>query len=129
MKGVPKADIIAKLSKFRMVDKYRTFYSIQPYALFFGDDQRDKVDDMLNDCCRGLIKLYKEKEGRKKPTKTSLKKVCIACMDQITDAPISTESREFAYELCWYLSEIVEVDLLKTSARRRWGFRNAVKLK
>ncbi|MBA3827538.1 MAG: hypothetical protein H0X33_01235 [Taibaiella sp.] len=113
--------IVAKLRKFKMVDKYRTFYKVQPYALFAGDDQHDTVTLLLDDCCRELIKLYEA--AKKKPTKTSLKKTCSQCMNELMKAPINTENREFGYELCWYLSEIVQVDLLKTSSSKKWGYK------
>ena len=114
--------ITEKLGKFKFSDKFVTFYRIQPTVLLSADDQQDLVSEILNNCCRELIKLY---NGAKKlPTKASLKKECIKCMNELYKADITEENRDFAYELCWYLCEIIGIDFKKISASKKLGYRN-----
>jgi len=118
---VTKDAIIEKLEKFKFADKFATFYRIRPNVLLAEDDQQDAVSVILDDCCRELIKLYRA--AKKKPTKTSLKKVCMQCMNTLYKATVREENKDFAYELCWYVCEIVGVDFKKMTSSKKWGYK------
>ena len=114
-----KKDLLTLIKKFKLVGKYKTFYRIAPGVMFASHDQMIIVENLLNDCSRELINIL---ESQKRPRKTDMKKACVICMDAITAAAISTENREFAYELCWYLADKTRIDLIKTSGKKKWGY-------
>lgn len=119
MRVVVINEIRSKLNDFKKVDKYETFYKILPAVEFSPEDQKSIVSDILNNCCDDFITLH---DADKKPLQSSLKKVFIKCMNELTIANIDTPNREFGYELCWYLSEKVGLKLKKTSENKIWGF-------
>ncbi len=113
---------IEKLEKFKFADKFATFYRIRPTVLLSPDDQQDTASSILDNCCRQLIKLYRQ--AKKKPTKANLKRELIKCMNELHKADITAENKDFAYELCWYLCEIVGIDFKKMTSTKKWGFKN-----
>ena len=114
-----KKELLMLIKKFKLVGKYKTFYKIEPGVMFTSHDQMIIVENLLNNCCRDLINIL---EVQKRPRKTDIKIACINCMDGITNANINTENREFAYELCWYLAEKSGIDLVRASAKKKWGY-------
>lgn len=117
-----KEQIIEKLEKFKFADKFATFYRIRPTVLLAEDDQQDTISAILDNCCRELIKLYRATQ--KKPTKASLKKECLNCMNFIYKSSVRQENKDFAYELCWYLCDIVGVDFKKMTTSKKWGYKH-----
>lgn len=117
-----KEQIIEKLEKFKFADKFATFYRIRPTVLLAEDDQQDTISAILDSCCRELIKLYRA--AQKKPTKASLKKECLKCMNSIYKSSVRQENKDFAYELCWYICEIVGVDFKKMTTSKKWGYKH-----
>lgn len=107
------------LEKFERVDKYRTFYKMMPEVMGATDDHQDIISNILNQCSRALLALYKD---HKKPTIVQKRALLVACMDAITLSPARTEHKEFGYQLCWYLAEKVQVDLRKASDTKVWGY-------
>lgn len=111
--------VIEQLEKFRRVDKYETFHKIYPPVRHAGDDHKDVVSDILDHCAAQLIALL---EQPKKPTKTALKKAIADAMDAIAHAPVSTDIKEFGYELAWYLSEKAGLNMKLMSENKVWGY-------
>jgi len=107
------------LNDFKRVDKYETFYKILPAMEFSPEDQKSVVTNILDNCCNELITIH---QADKKPLKSILKKVFIKYMNELARADIDTSNREFGYELCWYLSEKVDLKLKKSSENKIWGF-------
>lgn len=111
--------IISKLNDFKAVDKYRAFHKIQPGIIHTNDDQKLKLEKILNDCTVALIKLL---ETGKKPTKAALKQIISDCMYRIAHAELDTPNRDFGYELCWFLSEKAGLNMKRSSDNKLWGF-------
>ncbi len=116
-----KAAIIEKLEKFKFADKFATFYRIQPTVLLAADDQQDIISGILDDCCKELIKLYRA--AKKNPTKLSMRKEIVKCMNTIYKAAVRQENKDFAYELCWYIAEIAGVNIKKIASNKKWGYK------
>lgn len=116
-----REDIIAKLEKFRLVDKYIAFRELQPSIILSTYDHREIINSILNNCSRDLLLLYQSSEL--KPKKSFLKKVFVKCMSEITGATVSTEDKEFAYDICWRLAEMIGADIRQTTGNRKWGYR------
>ncbi len=115
-----RKEIIEKLTKFRMVDKYAAFYEALPDVRFAHASQRAIVSDLLNNCAKELIYLFTT--AKKKPRKTDLKNVLKCHMDLISHAALDEVNKEFAYKLCWFLAEKAEVNLPKQTAAKYWGY-------
>ncbi|HMK02702.1 MAG TPA: hypothetical protein VK489_00865 [Ferruginibacter sp.] len=113
------AQTIAKLVRFEEVDKYRSFFKILPAVVQTTEAERDIVTKLLNKSSKDLIRLFK---GEKKPHRSSVKKVINDCMKAIAAAEVNTVNKDFAYEMCWYLSDIAGLDMRKTSASNAWGY-------
>lgn len=116
-----KEDIIEKLTKFRLVDKYATFYEAMPEIRFADSTQRAIVSDILDNCTKELICLFRIAE-KKKPRKTDLKKVLQLHMDLIAHSILDEENKEFGYKLCWFLAEKAAVNLPRQTAKKYWGY-------
>lgn len=116
-----KEEIIEKLVKFRLVDKYSAFGEAMPEIRFAAIAEKILVSDILNNCTKELIHLFRTAE-KKKPRKTDLKKVLKLHMDILSHAAIDDENREFGYMLCWFLAEKAEVNLPKQTAQKYWGY-------
>lgn len=116
-----RQEIIAKLEKFRLVDKYAAFRELQPTIIFSTHDHREIINNILNVCSRDLLLLYKSEERRIK--KNALKKIFVKCMTDISQAAVSTEDKEFAYDICWRLAEMIGADMRQTTGNRKWGYK------
>lgn len=116
---VNTSEIITTLTNFRWADKYATFSDALPSVSGTGEDQREVISDILNQCCSDLINLF---EKKKKPTKAELKDAITKHMDRIALAKVSADNRDFGIELCWYLSEKVGLNFKSSSDSRLWGF-------
>lgn len=114
---------IAKLVRFEEIDKYRSFYKILPAVVQTTEDERATVTGILNSSTKELIALLNENE---KPHKASLKKIINDCMKRISLAEVSNINKDFAYELCWYLSDIAGLDMRKNSHTASWGYWDVV---
>lgn len=110
--------ILEKLYAFKRVDIYDAFHKAQPGIYQSHEDQKTTISEILDNCCRELIRLF---ETEKKPTKVILRQVIANYMDQITHAPVNTESKDFGYELCWFLAEKVGIDK-RSSDTKVWGY-------
>lgn len=115
------SEILDKLYKFRSVDKYDTFKKAHPSLAGTPPDQQKIIETILDNCCTELIKLFRTD---KRPTKTAIKSVIIAYMNEITHAHVNAENRDFGYELCWFLSEKTGSDFKFISHSKAWGFWN-----
>lgn len=115
-----KEEIIEKLTKFRMVDKYAAFCEVLLEVRFSHVEERVIVSEILNSCTKELICLFNA--AKKKPRKTDLKKILKLHMDLISHAAVDEENKEFAYKLCWFLAEKTEVNLPKQTAAKHWGY-------
>lgn len=114
---------IAKLVRFAEVDKYRSFYKILPAVVQTTEVERDVITKVLDRSCKDLIGLFK---GEKRPHKATVKKVINDCMKSIALAPVNSLNKDFAYEMCWYLSDIAGLDMRKASASHAWGYWDVV---
>ncbi|MGN6566356.1 MAG: hypothetical protein ACTHJ0_00310 [Flavipsychrobacter sp.] len=56
-----------------------------------------------------------------------MKQVFVRCMIDISQAAVSTEDREFAYDICWRLAEMIGADIRQTTGNRKWGYKNGKK--
>lgn len=117
--ALDKEATIAKLERFEEIDKYRSFYKILPAVVQTTEEERDIVTKILNKSSKELIALLKEE---KKPHKASIKKIINDCMKRIALAEVATVNKDFAYELCWYISDIAGLDMRKSSHTASWGY-------
>lgn len=117
---VTKEEIIQKLTKFRLVDKYRSFHEVMPHYFHADASLRTIVTDIIDNCAKELLFLFNV--AKKKPTKANLKKVLLLHMNLISHAALDEPNKEFAYKLCWFLAEKVEVSLAKQTAKKYWGY-------
>jgi hypothetical protein len=114
-----KEQTILKLERFKEIDKYRSFYKILPAVAHTLEHERDIVTTILETSCKELIKLFK---AEKKAHKASIKKAINDCMKMIAAAQVSNTNKDFAYEMCWYLSDIAGLDMRRASATNSWGY-------
>jgi hypothetical protein len=114
-----KEQTILKLERFREIDKYRSFYKILPAVVNTLEHERELVTAILETSCKELIILFK---AEKKAHKASIKKVINDCMKMIAAAQVSNTNKDFAYEMCWYLSDIAGLDMRRASATSSWGY-------
>jgi hypothetical protein len=114
-----RKEVIDVLSKFRYVDKYEAFHEILPCVLSTSEKEKNVVSEILDSCCAYLLKCYEESE---RPSKASLKKSLIICMDSLAIAQINAVNREFGYQLGWYLAEKVNINLKKGTEKKLWGY-------
>lgn len=114
-----KAQTIAKLQRFEETDKYRSFYKILPAVVQSTPGEREAITNILNRQCGQLISLLLPP---KKPHKATLKKVINDGMKAIANAEVSAVNKDFAIELCWYLSDIAGLDMRKSSVTLAWGY-------
>jgi len=115
-----KQEVIDKLTKFRLVDKYQSFHEVMPYSFHADEAQRNTVTEVLDNCAKELLFLFKQ--AKKKPTKVNLKKVLQQHLTIISHLAVNESNKEFAYKLVWFLSEKVAVQLNKQSAKKYWGY-------
>jgi hypothetical protein len=116
---VRSSEILNILYKFRLVDKFQSFHEILPSVQFSTEEQKNFVSEILNSCCIELESLCR---AVKPPSKVILKKTLVACMDELSIAPIDTDNREFGYQLGWYLADKVNVNLKKGTEKKVWGY-------
>ena len=114
-----KEQTLSKLYRFREIDKYRTFYKILPAVIHSSLEDRNIISDLLDESCKRLLQLFK---GDKKPHKASLKKAINDCMKKVTIANVQPVNKDFAIELCWYLSDIAGLEMRKASYKTDWGY-------
>jgi hypothetical protein len=117
--ALDKDATIAKLVRFEEIDKYRSFYKILPAVIQTTEHERDIITKILNKSSKELTALLKEE---KKPHKASIKKIINDCMKRIALAEVTTVNKDFAYELCWYISDIAGLDMRKSSHTAAWGY-------
>lgn len=113
------SEIITILTNFRWTDKYATFYKIIPSVTETGENEREIITELVNNCASELISIF-EKDN--KPTKAELKDTFTKYMDRIALAKVTPDNRDFGIELCWYLSEKVGLNFKSSSENRLWGF-------
>lgn len=109
--------VIESLTKFKLVDKYASFYEALPDVRYADAGQRAIITGILNRCCSELIRLT---EAQARPS--ALKKALSQCMDELFHAPVDALNREFGYQLGWFLAEKTGVNLSRVSERRSWGY-------
>ncbi|OSZ78394.1 hypothetical protein CAP35_09090 [Chitinophagaceae bacterium IBVUCB1] len=114
-----KKEILAKLYSFRGLDKYATFGKAQAGIIHSPDDQQDIISGILDKCCKELII---EIESSKRAAKTALKTIIARHMDEIMQAPVNTENKDFGYHLCYFLAEKAGVDMWRHSDTKIWGY-------
>lgn len=114
-----KEEKISALRRIRWVDKYHTFHKIVPGVEESGDDEKDIIINIIEDCCTSLIKIY---NGKKKPTVAILRQTILKYMDEISYAEVSIDNKDFGYELCWYIGEKIDVEVRKYSDTKIYGY-------
>lgn len=114
---VSKSPEIDALHKFRLIDIYATFHEVLPEALYSSLQHKELVSETLKRCCSQLIYLIETNAPHK-----TLKKALSECMDSLFLAPIDTPSREFGYQIGWFLAEKAGIDLTKGTERKVWGY-------
>lgn len=118
--ALSKEETISKLVRFEEIDKYRSFYKILPAVIDYSKEhERETIGKILNKSTKELIILFK---AEKKPHKATIKKVINDCMKQIALSGVSIVNKDFACELCWYLSDIAGLEMRKTSTNSTWGY-------
>lgn len=111
-----REEIIEKLTKFKLVNKYEAFYEILPEVRRTPYEQQLVVNSILNNCCKNILNLFEQND--RKITKTSIKKIIFQTMDELALAAIDDANREFAYQLGWFIADKTGVDLRKGSAKK-----------
>ncbi|MEZ5015784.1 MAG: hypothetical protein R2800_01925 [Flavipsychrobacter sp.] len=115
-----KEEIIEQLRKFRWIDKYHNFRDLLPTIEQSSDDDKDIINNIVEDCCTELIRIYNT--SKRKPTKALLGKTILQYMDDISYTKVDELNKDFGYELCWYIAEKVGVDLRKQSTTKVYGY-------
>ncbi len=110
---------LEKLRAFKLADKYETFHKAMPGIILATDNQKEIITQILDNCCAELIRLFLP---TKKPLKTTLKQVIATYMDEISRSAADNANKDFAYELCWYLSDIAGLKMKLSSERKTWGY-------
>lgn len=110
---------LEKLEAFKLADKYEAFCEVLPDVFYAIDDQKETISKLLNACAAELISIL---QNNKKPPKLVLKKVIAKWMDEISLAKVDNTNKDFAYELCWYLSDIIGSKLKLSSESHGWGY-------
>lgn len=113
------AAIIERLRKIRWVDKYHTFHKIVPGVEHTPDDQQNIIIQLVEDCCTELIRLY---SAKKKPTVAIVRSTIMKYMDNIAYTNVSSENRDFGYELCWYIAEKANINIRKYTDTKIYGY-------
>ena len=111
--------IIEQLRKIRWIDKFHTFSKLIPEITQAGDDEKDIINNIVEDCCTELIRMYGQK---KPPTKAAVRSVILRYMDAISYATVNTESKDFGYEMCWYIAEKINVTIRKYTETKVYGY-------
>lgn len=111
--------IIEQLRKIRWLDKYHNFHKIIPGVDNTPDHQKDIVNNLVEDCCTELVRLY---SAKKKPTVAVVRSVILKYMDLISYADVNTENRDFGYELCWYIAEKIGITIRKYTDTKVYGY-------
>lgn len=114
-----RAELIEFLTRFRWIDKYKTFAGILPAAAHASDEEQEKVTAILDACAYDLIVLYDKK---KRPSRLLIRQVFTLHMDELARALVSPVNKDFGYELFWYLGEKTGTDLRKGSDAKIWGY-------
>ncbi len=114
-----KKEIIEQLRKIRWIDKYHNFKNILPGIENTAEDQKEIIVNIVEDCCTDLIRVY---NTQRRPTKLMIKKVILRYMDDISYAKVDELNRDFGYELCWYISEKVGINLRKSTDTKVYGY-------
>ncbi|HTN47709.1 MAG TPA: hypothetical protein VL098_15275 [Flavipsychrobacter sp.] len=115
-----KEEIVQKLTKFRLVDKYHAFHEVMPHAFHADAGQRSVTTEILDNCAKELVFLFNT--AKKKPAKALIKKVLQLHMELIAHSVLDEANKEFAYRLCWFLAEKAETSLSKQTAKKYWGY-------
>lgn len=117
--GKDSAAIIEQLRKIRWLDKYHNFHKIIPGVDNTPDHQKDIINNLVEDCCTELVRLYSSK---KKPGVAVVRAVILKYMDLISYAEVNTENRDFGYELCWYIAEKTGITIRKYTETKVYGY-------
>ncbi len=115
-----KEEVIEQLRKFRWVDKYHNFKNLLPGIEDSLTSEQETITNIVEDCCTELIALYMHHKRR--PTVAAKKKILLKHMDLISYAKVDDLNKDFGYELCWYISEKVDVNLRKYSDTKVYGY-------
>jgi hypothetical protein len=114
-----KRQKLEKLYSFKGMDKYAVFGKAQPGIINANEDQQQIINDILDNCCKELVI---EIESVQKPTKSSLKDIITKCMQNIANAEVNTENKDFGYHLCYFLAEKTGLDIWRNSDTKIWGY-------
>lgn len=112
-------ETIEQLYKIRFVDKYDTFKQLIPGIEDTPEQEKEIIVKLVEDCCTALINLY---SLRKKPAVPAVRSALLKHMDMISYAQVSTENRDFGYELCWYIAEKTGVTIRKYTETKVYGY-------
>jgi hypothetical protein len=116
---MPFSNNIEKLAKFKLCEKYKTFAEAMPGIQFEAKDQQEIIECILNDCCKALMQLLEQNNAC---SQNSLKEVISTAMNAIEESKAGTFNKDFGYELCWYLSDVVGLKYKINSERKPWGY-------
>lgn len=116
---VKEPTITTILTNFRWADKYATFYKMMPGIEHIGDEHKEIITDILDECCMHLLKAL---ENERKPLKAELRGIITQHMNRIFLSPTTEENRDFGYELCWYLSDKIGLNFKLRSDSKAWGY-------
>jgi hypothetical protein len=117
---VNRDETIAFIEKFRWIDKHEAFQNLMPPVVHTTDEQKDLLNEVLRKCCIDLLAIYRSKKTS--VPKMQVRLILSHCMDEIARAKLTTDNKDFGYELCWYLSEKLGIDLKKSSYGKIWGY-------
>ena len=110
---------LEKLYAFKMADKYLVFREVLDEISQTPEDQKKIISQILDECCQELTRRL---ETEKKPLKSTLKGIVSACMETISLSKTDNANKDFAYELCYYLAEIVGLKFKNLSEGKAWGY-------
>ncbi|RYD57951.1 MAG: hypothetical protein EOP56_06670 [Sphingobacteriales bacterium] len=114
-----KDEQLAFLTKFRWIDKYKTFAKVLPLATITRPQEKEIVTGILDACCNDLIALLKQQS---KPGKMAIRQAITIHMDELARAGVCHTNKDFGYELFWYLGEKMDIDLKRSSHAKVWGY-------
>lgn len=112
--------IIEELRRIRWVDKYHTFHKIVPGVDHTPEHQQEQINEIVEDCCTKLIRLYLSK--KKQPTVAQVRSVILQHMDMISYTDVNNENKDFGYELCWYIAEKTGINIKKYTDTKVYGY-------
>lgn len=114
-----KETIVERLRKIRWMDKYHAFHKAVPGVKHTPDHMQDTINNIVEDCCTELIRHYLAKKA---PTVTTVRNIILKYMDMVSYADVNNESKDFGYELCWYIAEKTGISIKKYTDTKVYGY-------